>query len=145
MEYLLIADAALQVFYIVIGFVGLWSWLRGHESSVKPIVTTPIIFHAVAIIGSALISIPLSSWLIEYAQARYGYIDTLITLLSVWATLLLVRKDLHNWLYWIVLDAALVWLYFTSEGYLFALLLLIYTVIACWGFVQWSRQMKGSR
>ena len=35
MEYLLIADAALQVFYIVIGFVGLWNWLRGQEGGLN--------------------------------------------------------------------------------------------------------------
>src|SRR5687768_6497142 len=110
-DYQLIADGFLQVFYIIIGIIGLFNWIYGrvgqHE---KPISTSPLVFHAAAIVICLIISIPLSWLLIHYANARYGFIDTAITLLSIWATVLLVQKDLHNWIYWIVLDAVLVWL-----------------------------------
>ena len=142
-DYMLIADGLLQVFYIVIGVIGLFNWIKGrigqHE---KPITISPVTEHIVAIAVCLIISIPLSWVLIHYASARYGYIDTAITLLSVWATILLVQKDLHNWIYWIILDAILIWLYYVSEGYLFALLFLIYTGIAVWGFLHWRHQVK---
>ena len=141
-DYKLIADGILQVFYIIIGFVGLWNWIHGRVGlDEKPISTSPLGFHIFAIVACLALSFPLSWFLIHFASAKYGFIDTAITLLSIWATLLLVQKDLHNWIYWIVLDAALVWLYYMSGGYLFSFLMLIYTVIAIWGFVQWRRQM----
>ena|SRR5687768_8267840 len=141
-EYMLVADGVLQLFYIAIGFVGLLNWFQGRVGDQqKPIVTSPLKIHLLVIAGCLLLSIPLSLLLIKFANARYGYVDTAITLLSVWATVLLVKKDLHNWIYWIVLDAALVWLYFASEGYLFAVLFLIYTVIAVWGYKQWQRNV----
>ena len=137
-DYKLMADGILQLFYIVIGIIGLINWIWGKRGDkFKPIITSPLRLHLAIILICLVISYPLSWLLIEYAGARYGYIDTAITLLSVWATVLLVKKDLHNWIYWIVLDAALVWLYFISEGYLFSLLFFIYTLIAGWGFMQW--------
>jgi len=137
-DYKLIADGILQVFYVVIGFLGLWNWLKGRVGDVqKPIVVSPITHHAIAIGICLVVSIPVSWLLIRYAAARFGYIDTLITIGSIWATILLVRKDLHNWIYWIVLDFMLIFLYYVSQAYLFSLLFLIYTLIAFWGFRVW--------
>lgn len=138
-EYKLIADGILQVFYIAMGFVGLWNWLKGRVGEdQKPIVVSPLRHHAIAIGLCMGISIPLSWLLIRFADARFGYLDTLITLASIWATILLVKKDLHNWIYWIVLDFMLIFLYYVSEAYLFSLLFLVYTVIAFWGFKVWQ-------
>lgn len=142
-DYFLIADGLLQLFYIVIGIVGLWSWISGRRQGMeKPIVMSPWIKHLLAIVICILISWPVSWLLIHYADARYGYPDTLLTLLSVWATLLLVRKDLHNWIYWIVIDFIFIWLYWQSEAYLFAILFFIYAVIAMLGFNKWRNRFR---
>ena len=142
-DYKLIADGFLQIFYVIIGFIGIWNWISGrvgqHE---KPITESPFVFHLVAISFCLLLSIPLSSFLIHYAGAKYGFPDTAISLLSICATILLVQKDVHNWIYWIILDIMLMWLYYISGGYLFALLLLIYTLIAIVGFIQWRHQLR---
>ena len=142
-DYKLIADGFLQVFYVIIGIIGIWNWINGrvgqHE---KPITESPIVFHLIAISFCLLVSIPLSSILIQYAGAKYGFPDTVISLLSIWATILLVQKDVHNWIYWVILDIMLMWLYYISGGYLFALLLLIYTLIAIVGFIQWRNHLR---
>ncbi len=139
-DYRLMADVGLQTFYIVIGFIGLWNWMIAKEGEgLKPIVTSLWKKHLFVIVVILIISYPLSWLLVHYADARYGYLDTSLTLLSIWATILLVRKDLHNWVYWIIVDTIYTGLYWRSEGYLFALLYLIYAVIAVWGFRQWGR------
>jgi len=137
-DYKLMADVILQVFYIVIGIIGIMQWLRGRtDNQEKPIIKTPALQHILAIAGCMLISWPLSCLLVTYADARYGYPDTLLTLLSVWATVLLIRKELYNWVYWMIIDAVYLFLYWRSEGYLFALLFLIYAIISVWGWLQW--------
>ena len=141
-DYKLVADGLLQLFYVVIGIIGLIAWLQGRtKTGEKPIVTSPLIRHVVAIGVSLAISWPVSWLLIKYASARYGYLDTLLTFLSVWATLLLVKKDLHNWIYWIIIDAVFVGLYWVSEGYLFSLLFLVYSLISIWGWHRWKENM----
>ena len=118
-----------------------YTHLKGQPGGLKkPVIISPWKQHLLVIVVCALLSWPLSWALIHYADARYGYIDTLLTLLSVWATILLIRKDLHNWVYWILIDAVYVFLYWRSEGYLFALLFLIYAVISVWGWGKWSRE-----
>jgi len=143
-DYHLMADAGLQGFYIVIGVIGLWQWIKGQPGGLKkPVIISPWKQHLMVIVGCGLLSWPVSWLLITYTDARYGYVDTLLTLLSVWATILLIRKDLHNWVYWIVIDTVYVFLYWRSEGYLFALLFLIYAVISVWGWRRWSRENFG--
>ena len=145
-DYKLMADVGLQVFYIVIGFIGLWNWMMAKEGvGHKLIVTSIWKKHIMMICVILLASYPLSWLLVQYADAKYGYVDTLLTLLSVWATILLVRKDLHNWVYWIVVDAVYTWLYWRSEGYLFALLFLIYAVVSVWGWKKWHQQYESKR
>ncbi len=142
MEYKLIADGFLQIFYIVVGFIGLWQWLQGRVGNQqKPIVTSSILYHGIAIVVCFAISYPLSIVLIEYLGARFGYLDTFITVGSVWATILLVRKDLHNWIYWIVLDFMLIFLYFVSGAYLFSVLFVLYTGISVLGYLQWKKHL----
>jgi|WetSurMetagenome_2_1015567.scaffolds.fasta_scaffold638698_1 nicotinamide mononucleotide transporter len=141
-DYKLMADGLLQVFYIIVGFYGLYQWVTGRiNERPKPVTVSSIKFHLIPVIVCLLISLPASWLLIHYASARYGYLDTALTLLSVFATFLLIRKDLHNWIYWIVIDIVYVVLYLKSEGLLFALLFLIYTIVSVWGFRQWRSTM----
>lgn len=142
-DYKLIADAMLQLFYIGIGVYGLILWYRGNASQGrKPITSSPWQSHLRAIFICLVISAPLSWLLVHYADARYGYIDTLLTCLSVWTTFLLIRKDLHNWVYWIGIDIVYVILYWKSDGLLFAVLFFIYTLISVWGMRQWRQSLK---
>ncbi len=144
-DYILIADGFLQVFYIAMGFLGLWNWISGREGGrEKPIISLPVVQHVVAIALCLIISFPISKLLVEFAAARYSYLDTMITLGSIWATVLLIRKEVNNWLYWIVLDFMLIFLYYISQAYLFSVLMIIYTGIAYWGYRQWRGQMSAS-
>ena len=139
-DYKLIADGALQVFYIIIGVIGLYQWVKGGSANKpKPVITSPITQHVFAIAICLMVSFPLSWLLIKTAGARYGYPDTALMLLSLYATYLLVRKDLHTWWYWIVIDLVYVYLYLATDALLFALLFLVYAGVSVWGYVKWKR------
>ncbi len=138
-EYKLMADVGLQTFYVAMGFIGLWNWIAVKSGEEKKSVMTMFwLKHVMVIVAVMIISYPVSILLIHYAGARYGYPDTALTLLSVWATILLVRKDLHNWVYWILIDVVYTGLYWRSGGYLFAFLYIIYAVISVWGWKKWT-------
>ena len=142
-DYFLIADGILQVFYMVIGVIGFLNWIRGRMTNHgKPIITNSLQKHITGVAFCILISWPTSWVLIHYAGARYGYLDTLLTFLSVWATILLVWKDLHNWVYWMIIDIVYVGLYWKSEGYLFALLFFLYVLISVWGWKKWQSNFR---
>lgn len=142
-DYKLMADGGLQVFYIIIGIFGLIQWMKGRvDKGQKPIITSPVLHHLCGIGICIAVSWPLSWLLIQYADARYGFVDTVLTMLSIWATILLIRKDLHNWTYWIIIDIVYVVLYWKSQGYLFAILFLLYAVISIWGWRRWGQEAR---
>ena len=54
---------------------------------------------------------------------------------------MVARKILENWLYWFVIDAVSIYLYFSRELYLTALLFAIYLVMIVFGFVAWRKDL----
>lgn len=140
-DYKLIADGLLQVAYVIMSIAGLLAWYGGRlPDAPKPIRVFPWRVHLAGMAIALAVAWPVARVLIHYAGARYGYPDTALMMLSLWATILLVRKDLHQWIYWIVIDAAYVWLYWQTKAWLFALLFLVYGLVAVWGWRRWSRE-----
>lgn len=144
-SYHLYLDALLQLFYVGMGFWGLYSWLRGGGEG-KGLAITPTSGKEHLL----LITVGVASGLIlgygfSYTAAAATYWDALTTTFSVLATILLVRRRLANWLYWIVIDGAYVGLYFSRGATLLGVLMLVYTVIAIFAYLEWSRQMQASQ
>jgi nicotinamide mononucleotide transporter len=136
--YQLYSDAVLQIFYVVMALVGIYQWQRGGAAGAAlPIRRMPRGMHLV-VIASALVS----GWLLgtffsSYGQAAATYYDALTTTFSVAATFLLVQRYRENWLYWIGIDLAYANLYYSQGALLFAVLMLIYTIIAYFGYRNW--------
>ncbi len=144
--YHLYADAGLQVFYVAIGFLGLREWFRmdrdaQEQDAIKRMTIRQHVF--ILLLGTA-ISIPFGYVLNHYTDAAFSLLDSLTTVFSVFATLMLVRKYLDNWKYWILINLVYVYLYVSREGYFFGFLMLVYTIIAIIGLVSW-RAKYGTR
>ncbi len=143
LHFQLYADGVLEIAYILFGFAGLYYWLSGTGSgTTRPTVTWEWERHAMPLLGGALISIPIAIVLRTYTNAAFTFLDTLTTVFSLWATWLLVRKVLENWLYWIVIDLIYVALFWQRGGKLIAVLYTAYMLIATWGYLQWRRGIR---
>lgn len=142
-SFRLFADGVLQVIYIGLGLFGLYKWMAGRdkESTVK-VHSQSLKTHLIAISFALLITWPISIWLNELTEASYGFVDTLTTILSLYATWLLVEKVIENWLYWILIDVVYIYLFYNSGGKLIALLYLIFCVVACYGYYSWRRSKR---
>lgn len=141
--YRLYADGVLQIFYVVFGFAGLYFWVfKRQPGDPLPVSSESLRTHAIAIALAAIVSIPLAWLLATYTSAAFSYLDTITTILSLWATWLLVRKVFENWLYWIAIDAVYVVLFWQRGGDLVAVLYAIYLVVAVVGFLQWRKSRE---
>ena len=60
----------------------------------------------------------------------------------VFGYLLATRKWISNWIYWIVIDLVSVWLYWSRDLEIYALLMLIYALMAVYGYYSWRAQEK---
>ncbi|MEO0996187.1 MAG: nicotinamide mononucleotide transporter family protein [Pseudomonadota bacterium] len=130
--------SALNVFYMGMAAYGWYSWRRDGAMPL-PVTVWPWPVHAAAIaaiggggwLAAALLSPSFSPAL--------PLLDSWTTLGAVWATLLLTRKELTHWLYWIVIDAGLVYMFVQSCLWLTAGLYVVYLAMIPFGIANWHR------
>lgn len=136
--YQLFLDALLQVFYVGVSFWGIYRWQRGGQDGQElPISRYPWTVHAGLVLGGLLLSGAFGALFANYTSAAATYWDASTTIFSIIATLLLVQRKMENWLYWIVIDILYAGLYYSRGAALFALLMLIYTLIAFFAYRNW--------
>jgi len=140
--YDLYVDALLQIFYIIISFLGLYQWLYGSsEKKALPITWLSRREHFGVIIVGLLATLFVGYSFSEYTSAAATYWDAFTTVFSIMITFMVIQKKIDNWLYWLVIDTVYVFLYWSRGGYLFALLFVAYLVIVVLGFFQWRGQL----
>ena len=141
--YQLYSDAILQVFYFIMALVGIWNWKRGNGKG-EDLAVSKMAFrdHLTLIVSSLLLAIPLAWYFSQKTEAALPVIDAVTTTFSIMTTFLVIGKKLENWLYWIIIDIAYVFIYSYKGAYLFALLMIVYTVIAVLGYFEWRKSYK---
>ena len=154
--YGLVSDALLQVFYLVMAGVGIYRWQqpdgRGPTEetldelaiaeSPEPaagIVRMSPREHLLVVVGGTITGLLLGYVVGSYAEATSTYADAVTTTFSVITTFLLIARRLENWLYWVVIDGAYVLIYLRSGAILFAALMVVYVIMAVYGYRNWRR------
>lgn len=139
--YALPMQAGLQVYYIGMAAYGWWSWKRSSATGELVIGTWPAARHLVAAIVLTALSFASAHWLQFGNFAAWPLLDSLTTWFSLLATWLAARARIENWLYWIVIDAVMVFLFFAQQVWGMALLSVFLVVIAIAGFAAWRRRL----
>lgn len=136
-------QAALQVFYAGMGVYGWRAWSGTRESA--PLAITRWLFGHHVLAWSAIAIVAVVNGAMVARQTAGGwvpYADAAIAWGSVLTTWMVTRKILENWLYWIVLDAAMVVLAAWQGLAATALLFTLYTLLAMRGYWQWRRDER---
>lgn len=136
-------ESGLQVYYLGMAVYGWWAWQRGRSEG-KPglTISTWSLRQHLIVIGIVVVATFVSGTLLSGTEQRLGYLDSFTTWGAVVATFMVTRKVLENWLYWIVIDSASLYLYFDRELYFTMILFLVYLVIIFFGFRSWLREYR---
>ena len=130
-------QSALQGYYVVMAVYGWISWTRNQQQEQGRIFHWGIRRNLIAIAVIMIAALASARLLATETQAAWPVLDSLSTAISLLATWMVARSVLENWLYWIVADFIMVFL-FTRQGHPFtALLFIVYLVMASLGFRQW--------
>lgn len=139
-QYDLYFDGFLQVFYVLMGFFGLYQWKFAQSEGEKLQITVFSNYtHALIIFAGGILSMIFAALFDVYTEAAATYLDATTTVFAIIATYLTVNKKLNNWSYWIIINIAYVYLYFSRGAILFAILYVIYFVIAINGYYNWRK------
>lgn len=143
--YGLYLDALLQLFYVAMSFVGIYNWKYGGQGGADaPVKQLSPSGHFTYLLAGSLLALAFGYFFDHYTPAAATYWDAFTTVFSILATFMLVRRLLDNWAYWVVIDLVYVGLYYSRGAYLFALLMVVYTVIAAMAWQAWRKQQKAA-
>lgn len=149
-EASLFTESALQLFYVGISWHGFVYWRSGAQArdgaaKPPPIRTMTFSSHVAAILICGMCSALLSYSLSFVSSAEFLLADSSVTVFSIFATILVARKFLENWVYWLVVDLFAAGLYAYKGLYLTVILYVIYVVMAGFGYWEWrSRYLRES-
>ena len=139
-------EAALQIFYLIIGFYGLYEWKYAHNTKAQ--LTIKIwSFRKHSLVLSFLFFLVISSGYIlaNNTNAASPYVDAFTTWGAIIASYMVAKKILENWIYWILADIRYIPLFVYKELYVTSLQYLIFLALAISGYFLWRKKIKNEK
>jgi len=133
-------ETGLQVFYLFMAFYGYYNWNKKEQS--LQIIEWNISKHFAVLILGAILTFFMGFYFTTYTNAKMPIVDSFTTVFSIFATYMVIKKILGNWLYWIVIDTVSVYLFYSRDLHLTSLLFMTYTIIAIFGYFNWLKMMQ---
>lgn len=140
--YQLYADALLQVFYIIMGFYGLYEWRAKSSDHILPISRLSrkeVIQYG---IPSILISLAYAYYLQYFTSANLPYLDSFTTVFSILATYWMIKRKYENWTLWILLNSLYIYIYLQVEAYFFVTMMILYIILSIDGLIRWKKNLN---
>ena len=138
----LYSDAGLQIFFLAANAYGWWAWSRNMADAgeVEILRLSPRANLAWAA-GSALAIAAWGDFMAHYTDASYPYWDASVAMLSIAAQILMARRAIDNWHYWIVVNVISIPLYLVKDLRLTAGLYGVFLILAIMGLREWSKAL----
>ncbi len=136
------ADMTLQFYYVGISIFGWWSWHHGSAPGHSLDVTrtgTDLWLKIMSVF--LLLFAVIACVLVKFTDSSVPYWDAATTAMSIVATWMLARKKIEHWLIWVLVDAISIGLFIVKELYPTAILFLVYTILAVYGFIEWKKEL----
>lgn len=142
----LLSSALLNFYYMIMAIYGFILW-RGRKESSENLAITSWSFskNITVIILGIIVSLVVGYLSATYTPAKFAYLDAFVMIFSVIATWMLANKVLENWIFWIVIDAAAVVLYWKSGYHATIVLFMFYIVLAMYGLFSWRKAFSENR
>ncbi len=139
-EAKLYSDAGLQAFFFIVNILGWVLWARNRGAAGE------IMVDRLGVVGQIV-------WIALAMAATYGWglfmalntdvtnpwWDASVAMLSIAAQILMTRRYINNWHWWIVVNILSIGLYWHKQLYVFTGLYVIFLGMAVWGLIEWRR------
>lgn len=137
----LYSETGLQVFYLIMAFYGWWQWKSGKPGKEKLEISVLKTSNHLLLIALGLLLTFLFYFVMKnYTNAALPLADAFVTAFSLIATFMVAKKNLENWIWWILIDGLAVYIYYRRDLHLTAVLYFIYAIIAVAGFINWKKE-----
>lgn len=135
----LYADAILMVFYIGTSLIGWQQWRWG--AAAAEVQRTPWAMLALFFLIAIATMLVYGYLLYLNTDAFAPFADSAVLTFSVVAQLLLMKRRVETWAFWLVVNTIAIPLYASRELTLTALVYVGFWFNACYGFWRWYREL----
>lgn len=131
-------ESILQIFYIFMGVYGFNQWKSDIANTEEISITTWNLKTHLIVLGIIFISSYFAGYILDtYTDAKLPFLDSLTTFGALFATYMVAKKILENWIYWFLIDSVSIYLFIERELYLTSILFCLYLIIIIFGFRSW--------
>lgn len=139
-------QVALNLFYLGMAVYGFIDWRRGRTDAGEVRIESWTVNQHVMAAALVIIASAINGWILaQLTDSPAPYLDSFVTWGSFVTTWMVARRIIENWLYWIVVDGAAAWLYFSQGLLATTLLFIIYLGIVVRGYFVWRREQALQR
>ncbi len=133
-------QALLNFYYMGMAIYGYLLWRKhGNNEDDLPITSWSWSKQALFLIIGIALTIATAQYLEFINVSQNPYLDAGVSVFSVMNTLLMAKKVIQNWLYWVVIDAAAIVFYAQNGYYATIVMYSVYLILAVVGFISWQR------
>lgn len=136
------------IYYLPMNFVGWAMWKKHIDSETKEVVKERLTLKGQVIIGiSCAVCIYIYGLLLKYLGGNLPFIDSMSTIISIFAQILCVKRYMEQWILWIVVDVVTVFMwimaFFNGQESIATLIMWsIFLINAVYMFAKWNRESK---
>ncbi len=142
----LYADMFLQVYFLIVTIYGWYNWSKPvQENRISQISSQKLLLYIIILgVGTLLLGFLMShiheiSPTIFSQAAAYPYPDAFTTTASIIAMMLLSRKQIENWIFWMMADLTGMYLYYLKDILFVAVEYGIFLIICIFGYLNWKK------
>lgn len=134
----LYSDMILHIIYIFLQVYGWYSWKYGGSN--KSALRITLLTNTTFWIGLTVLSTALLGYVMQTkTDASFPYEDAFITIASLVAQYLMIKKILGSWLFWIIVDVVAISIYFYKDLYFTSALYTLFLIMAIMGYLEWKK------
>lgn len=134
------ADVALELFYFITTIYGWYRWRALSYPKPFAITCLPTYITTLILPVAMLLLFSLIYYLLIKVQSTIAGLDALTTTLSLVAQWLMCQQLIVTWICWGIVDVLYALVYWQKQLPFHVLLMLVYLVMAVWGYVSWARK-----
>ena len=148
----LFGDLLLHILYLILNSYGWYNWLYGRNKVEDETlnVSTSSPKEMLLLLLPTLLGIYVFGYFLEHLPdyvpelpaAALPYWDSTTSVLSITGMWLTAKKRIESWYYWLVVDILATGIYFYKAIYFYAVLYLVYIVLAVLGYLSWKKSLK---
>ena len=142
-EARLYSDALLQIFFFVVNLYGWWNWVQARTAAGEvPVGTMSARARLIWTAGTAAACLIWGVGMASFTDAAAPLIDAGIAGTSVAAQILLARRRIETWLFWILVDLAAIPLFWSRGLPYTSGLYVLFLMLSIAGLAGWAQQLR---